>query len=287
MKKYFLHLLTLLILLLGFDATPVFAQPQFNYAQLPATVAKCKVVELTNNQLLSDLATGIEVVPAPGAGKVLIPCFATFFYRGEDETPFDGGSNVDLLFGDGSAGGAAMDINGSIFSDDPQRDVLCVFDVQGISGTMNISGASNALVTTGTRIDGETVTIGTKVYRFKDALVQGFDVKIGPDDSTTLANLMAAINLGSGSGTAYHAATTLHPTVTCTGTTVDAVSIEDKANAGQGVVTTETGADLAWDTPTLSGSIVNAPLRIKGSATIADGTATAKVVVHYLEISIN
>lgn len=52
--------------------------------------------------------------------------------------------------------------------------------------------------------DTETVTIGGKVYTFQATLtnVDG-NVKVGADAATSLANLHAAINLGSGAGTAF------------------------------------------------------------------------------------
>jgi hypothetical protein len=58
----------------------------------------------------------------------------------------------------------------------------------------------------------QTVTIGSKVYTFQTVLtsVDG-NVFIGASLTATLANLLNAINLGAGSGTAYAAATTKAP----------------------------------------------------------------------------
>jgi len=68
--------------------------------------------------------------------------------------------------------------------------------------------------------NNDTVTIGKwsdtpRVYTFKTTLVAGipYQIKIGVDADTTLANLVAAINGDSGSGTKYTAGTPVHPTV--------------------------------------------------------------------------
>jgi flagellar hook protein FlgE len=57
---------------------------------------------------------------------------------------------------------------------------------------------------------GQTVNVGGTVYTFADTPVANDaanTVAIGPDVQTTMQNLMAAINLGAGSGTAYSTAT--------------------------------------------------------------------------------
>lgn len=72
-----------------------------------------------------------------------------------------------------------------------------------------------ATLSAGTDIaNAEVIVIGGKTYTFQTSLtnVDGH-VKIGASMDATLANLAAAINLGAGSGTAYAAATTLHPLV--------------------------------------------------------------------------
>ena len=71
--------------------------------------------------------------------------------------------------------------------------------------------------------DGDTVAIGKwnaagngpTIYTFKTTLVAGikFQIKIGVDADTTLANLVAAINGDSGAGTKYTTGTPVHPTV--------------------------------------------------------------------------
>ena len=66
----------------------------------------------------------------------------------------------------------------------------------------------------GIPVDGETTTIGTRVYRYKDILAQVDDVKIGATGEATLNNLRAAINLTGTEGVEYFAGQTIHATVT-------------------------------------------------------------------------
>lgn len=62
--------------------------------------------------------------------------------------------------------------------------------------------------------DGDTITIGTKTYTFQDTLTNADgNVLIGAGVADTRASLVAALQLGTGAGTRYAAATTQHPTV--------------------------------------------------------------------------
>lgn len=74
---------------------------------------------------------------------------------------------------------------------------------------------ATATITAGTIANAETITVGGKVYTFQTTLtdVDG-NVKIGADDDEDMDNLVAAINLGAGAGTAYAAAMTANPHVT-------------------------------------------------------------------------
>lgn len=97
--------------------------------------------------------------------------------------------------------------------------------------------------------DTETVTIGGKVYTFQATLtnVDG-NVKVGADAATSLANLHAAINLGSGAGTAYAAAMTANPHVKATAVTATTVVVKSKVDGAIGnfIPTTETAVQLSW-----------------------------------------
>lgn len=72
------------------------------------------------------------------------------------------------------------------------------------------------LVFTGQPANNDTVTLGGKTYTFQTVLtnVDG-NVAIGASALITYQNLKAAINLESGAGTKYAAATTAHSTLEC------------------------------------------------------------------------
>lgn len=103
--------------------------------------------------------------------------------------------------------------------------------------------------------DGETVTIGTKVYTFEDTLtdVDG-NVQIGTDANESLSNLDKAIDLDGTGGVEYAASMTEHPDVT---STVDAnvltATAEVAGSAGNSIDTTETLTNGSWAEATLLG----------------------------------
>jgi len=102
----------------------------------------------------------------------------------------------------------------------------------------------------------DTVTIGTKTYRFQSDLtnVDG-NVHIGASASDSIDNLIAAIMLGAGGGVDYAAATLEHPTVTATpgaGDTMDTTA-KTPGVAGNSIVTTDVGSNASWGAATLLG----------------------------------
>jgi hypothetical protein len=104
--------------------------------------------------------------------------------------------------------------------------------------------------------DGETVTIGSTVYTFKSPFVDAaFNVAVGVDLQTSLANLKAAINLEAGGGTLYGTATTLHPTVSATASDATTLSARAKSygTAGNAIATTDVAANASWGAATLTG----------------------------------
>lgn len=116
--------------------------------------------------------------------------------------------------------------------------------------------ASRALTLSANLSDGDTVTIGAKVYTFQATLtnVDG-NVQIGASAAATISNFAAAVNLGSGSGTAYAAATTLHPSVTGTATsaTVFTAQARNAGTSGNSIPCTETSGTASWAGATLTG----------------------------------
>jgi len=127
--------------------------------------------------------------------------------------------------------------------------------------------ASRLLTSTGVApVDGATVTLGTKVYTFKTSLtganVDG-NVLIGASAAIALDNLKSAVNLTSGSGTTYAAATTIHPTVTATDNadTTQLFVAKVAGVAGNSIATTETSVALSFPSTTLTGGVDCTPAK--------------------------
>lgn len=138
------------------------------------------------------------------------------------------------------------------------RTVLS-YIVESTLGTTpnNSAKATSVLSATSAPLDGDTVTIDTKVYTFQTTLtnVDGH-VLIGASRQIALANLLHAINNSGGvSGTDYAASTTAHTTVD--GVTSDATTLTIRAKtagtAGNSIATTDSTIRLAWTGATLSG----------------------------------
>lgn len=96
--------------------------------------------------------------------------------------------------------------------------------------------------------DGETLTLGTQVYRFKDTMAAAYDVKIGASAAATLDNLKAAVNASGTPGTEYFAGTLVHPTIEAT-TNTDTTQLFRALTGGSGgnsLAVSETSAHLTF-----------------------------------------
>ena len=119
---------------------------------------------------------------------------------------------------------------------------VAAFAVGTLTGTANFA-------------DGETVTIGTKVYTFEDELtdVDG-NVHVGADLEASCDNLRAAVNLDATAGTDYALSMTEHPDVSATDTATTVVATAKVAGVGGNAIdTTEGGANASWGAITLEG----------------------------------
>lgn len=127
---------------------------------------------------------------------------------------------------------------------------------KGARGSMT-KAAFSLLTAIGQPGDTEIVTIGAKVYTFQTVLtnVDGH-VLIGGTPSDSLDNLIAAINLGAGSGTTYAALTTANAAgVTASAGAGDTMNLVAKVpgTAGNAIVTTDNSGNLAWTGLVLAG----------------------------------
>ena len=98
----------------------------------------------------------------------------------------------------------ARGIEGEYADDSPRREQGYIL----LANTIDGAAATGALAFTANPTDGDTVTIGSVVYRFKDTLAQANDIKIGTAVTDTLASLEKTINGDGEEGTDYFAGTT-------------------------------------------------------------------------------
>ena len=126
---------------------------------------------------------------------------------------------------------------------------------------------------------GDTITIGSTVYTFKDTMTTAFDVAIGALVSDSQTNLVAAINLSGTAGTEYYAGTTVHPSVRAAAFAADDMVVTAKRAGldGNAIATTETltdGTD-AWDAATLGTTTAGTGWTASVTITAATIAATA------------
>lgn len=169
------------------------------------------------------------------------------------------------------------------------------------TGTLTSSGAcvpashgQTKLTSTGTNVsDGNTVTLGAIVYRFKNTMAQAYDVKIGTDAATTLDNLKLAINGTGTAGTNYYAGTTAHTyfiattnTDTTQLVTARTVAGTTATNALNALATTSTAATLSWEDTTYGGGTGDSnPAVTTAAATLTIGDRTYTAVLELSETS--
>ncbi len=157
-------------------------------------------------------------------------------------------------------------------------DITPVFPIGNHTNEVDWSAsggsATGTLTATDQPADGETVTIGTKVYTFEQALtdVDG-NVAIGATLAATLLNLSRAINgTGGVPGTDYASSTTPHPDVRAeaTATTVEVTALT-VGSAGNGITTGTNVGDFTWGGGTLAGG--------------AELASNADVIGYFLEVT--
>lgn len=139
---------------------------------------------------------------------------------------------------------------------------LLVLDVDTYKGTK----ASGTLTSDNTNVaDGETVTIGPKVYTFKDTLtvpaVEG-EVLIGGSADASLLNLINAINHTGTPGTDYNCAAANTQVVAATSVTSHAFAVTALTDGtdSNAIATTETSAHLSWGAATLASGVDGKPM---------------------------
>jgi len=156
------------------------------------------------------------------------------------------------------------------------RDVHNLTDITvptGAAATGTLTNATNF-------INGDTVTIDSKVYTFETTLtnVDG-NVQIGGTVAQSHENLRRAINLDGVAGTNYALAMTLHPTVSATDTaTTTVATAKVSGTAANAIATTQVTATGTWGAATLTGGagdvVILAAGELPAQTTAAVGAVT-------------
>lgn len=98
--------------------------------------------------------------------------------------------------------------------------------------------------------NGDTVTVGTQIYTFVTTLSGlPYEIKIGADADTTLANLVAAINGAAGIGVKYGYNTMVHPLVSAGAVAVHATTLTARSTGtgGNAIAKAENSTHLDFD----------------------------------------
>lgn len=128
---------------------------------------------------------------------------------------------------------------------------------QGVGNRFNLPTPAVATLTlTGNAVDGETVTIGTQTYTWKNTVAAVADqVLVGANAAASLVNLKAAVNLEAGAGTLYGSGTAANTSAKCqsiTSTTAFLVAITG-GTTGNTITSTETMTNGSFGGTTFSG----------------------------------
>ncbi len=140
--------------------------------------------------------------------------------------------------------------------------------------------ASETLTSSGVFTDTETVTIGSRTYTFRTPFVDAAD---NIDASGTIAqtheNLRRAINGDGVAGTNYGTGTAVHADVSAADTaTTNVLTALAGGTQGNALVSTETGANLAFGGATFSGG-AGGDVEVLGAGELPTNTTAAVGVV--------
>lgn len=187
---------------------------------------------------------------------------------------------VDLA--DRAASIAILPTTATVSTTDRRRTPTSVIATGILGNAQTVFARSTATVTLSANpANGNTVTIAGVTYTFQTVLTNvAGNVLIGVDTTATIANLVAAINLGAGSGTTYAAATT-HPANFYGSASTNVATLVlwgvNPAN-GSAYALTNVGANIAVTSTFSTGTF-------DSRCTFASGTPAAATVGSYGEVA--
>lgn len=123
------------------------------------------------------------------------------------------------------------------------------------------------LTFTGQPLNTETVVIDTKTYTFQTTLTDtDGNVLIGGTTEASIDNLVAAINLASGSGTTYAASMIVHPTAQASKDSSTVLRAIAKTQGLEDLATTETLTNGSWDGATFDAVVDTVDITVRLTA---------------------
>ena len=159
----------------------------------------------------------------------------------------------------------AVGMEGEFVDNSPRR--VKTFAVFGTAEAK----ATGTLTVTGNFTADDTVTIGVQTYKFVASPSDPYDVDLGADAATSLANLEKAVNASGTAGTEYASGTAANALVTATSTATTLVVTAKTAGViGNTIATTETGSACSFAAATLAGGVDAAEAKIGRAFTYSD-----------------
>lgn len=132
--------------------------------------------------------------------------------------------------------------------------------------------ATGVLTLPGAPTNGQTVTIGARVYTYNTVLGGAYSVLIGANLAAARANLISAINGTAGMGTTYGNGTAAHDFVTAApGTPPGEVDVTTKERGVSALATTATAG--TWGAATLTGGVNVTPYLPQYTGPVLNGTS--------------
>lgn len=161
--------------------------------------------------------------------------------------------------------------------------VVATTDLTSSGAMVPADYATNTLTSDATNVAAaDTVTINTTVYTFRAAPTLAYEVLIGADAATSLANLKKAINGTGNMGVTYGLGTVAHPEVYADALAATTLKVWARVlgTTPNAYPTTETSAHLSWADTTLGGGTGASDPGVTAAGatfTIGDNTYTAVI----------